>query len=228
MKCDICKAEMKHVVADIHRCPSDGLLSSDLKPNPNIYGEDYHRKHALYANNEINKRLQDCRRGFVEKVLQRKDNLRLLDYGCGSGAFLQSLNGQFVVKNGFDINPYEKFTRTEVLFNDYDVVTMWDVLEHLESPKSFLSALRSKYVFITVPCVGDLNALGLDIENITKWRHYRPNEHLHYFDIGSMESLLEASGYELYGFNYNESEVRKGGKDKNLLSVCGRRVWSII
>jgi len=220
MFCDICHAKMVRFTADLHQCPHDGLISSHLKPNMAIYDKSYHEKHKKYAHSELDAPLQEVRVGFVLKNVPEVERGFILDFGCGSGAFLRALDGHFGHKHGFDINPYEDFPRIDYLLQEYNVVTMWDVIEHLESPSSFLKGIKTDYIFLTTPCIDDIDY----INKMTEWRHYRLREHLHYYNLKSLSALLESCGFTPIDYTYDESTVRRGGGEKNLISICGKRV----
>ncbi len=217
MFCDICHHEMMPFQKDLRRCVKDGLISSVLPPLMELYNQEYAHKHMLYAHSELDIQLQGIRKEFVLKNTLEYDRGEILDFGCGNGIFLKGLDRHFGIKRNFDINPYEGFTRIDFLLCKYDVVTCWDVLEHMESPAGFLRGIDTKYVFITVPNRDDIKNLN----EIQQWRHYRPHEHIHHYNLGSLSALLEACDFKLIEHNYNESKVRVGGGEYNLLSVCG-------
>jgi len=64
-----------------------------------------------------------------------------LDYGCGVGAFVD-----FLEESGFDhVVGYDHFIEAyqdrRVLEEEYDVVTSYDVIEHVDDPQDFLRML---------------------------------------------------------------------------------------
>jgi hypothetical protein len=84
---------------------------------------------------------------------------------------------------------------------------MWDVLEHLPDV-SIIKDLQTKFLAISVPnCVPD-NFIDLEY-----WRHLKPNEHLHHFDITSLKRCLEENGYKYLAHDYGQDEIRKPGED---------------
>jgi hypothetical protein len=48
-----------------------------------------------------------------------------------------------------------------------------------------------------------------------------PEEHVHYFNEKSLRALLESAGYDVNFVDYGESEFRKGGGDKNIITIGG-------
>ena len=78
----------------------------------------------------------------LKRIKQLHPKPSVLDYGCGSGMFVEFLNA-----NGVHAVGYDKFSdkhNAEPLFNEYDIVVMVEVIEHLSSPFSELDHVYSK------------------------------------------------------------------------------------
>lgn len=213
MDCVICKVEMFHQKEDIHWCSSCGLYSSDIPPDTSLYDKSYCVKYQRYERTGFNEKLQEIRHRAVKYYAK---NGRLLDFGCGSGAFINYANQNGFVARGFDINPYSGFTDIGVLFGQYDVVTFWDVLEHLQDPLAVILGLKTKFVFACTP-----NAVFGDIRNIFNWHHYYPGEHVHYFNKKSLEALFKAAGYKVIHQSFDESDVRRSAGSTGILTMGG-------
>ncbi len=219
MKCMTCNSEMAFLKEDLYLCNECSLISSSLSPDNTLYLNDYLLKYQHYKETSIGKDLLKFRIDFVIDNVFEIDRMSILDFGCATGAFVNGCKQYFDESEGFDINPYSKeFNRVENLFNDFDVCTFWDSLEHIKNPKKILKGLSPKYVFICTPSTDDIN-----LKDILTWRHYRPHEHIHLFNEESLRCLLLECGYEVKAISYAESEIRRGGKDKNLITVCAEK-----
>ena len=217
MKCMTCGSEMAFMTSDLYCCNECMLISSSLKPDSTIYLQDYMSKYKHYENTDIGKNILKVRMDMVLGNVDKKDRKKILDFGCATGVFIDECRQYFDKCIGFDINPYSKrFNYIENLFDDFSVCTFWDSLEHIKNPKKVLVGLDPKYVFICTPSTDDI-----ELENILSWRHYRPREHIHLFNEHSLTKFLDECGYKIKDVNYEESSVRRGGKDKNLITVCG-------
>jgi SAM-dependent methyltransferase len=137
----------------------------------------------------------------------------LLDVGCASGAFLRVMHDAGWVGDG--IEPSEsQFLRASKLLGEsssiqqcmlqdallskgYDLITLWDVLEHVTEPVEFLqlaaSHLKTRgYLALNVPRVDSPIAKALG----SRWPLLLA-EHLNYFTIPSLRICGEASGMNL-------------------------------
>ncbi len=99
----------------------------------------------------------------------------ILDYGCGVGWFA-AYKPVNVLVDTFDIMP---IPQTGIQYEHYDMVTMWDVLEHVDwenAPDIGIEEVLKKtnYVATTIPIL----PLGKDFDT---WKHKKDGEHLHRF-----------------------------------------------
>jgi 2-polyprenyl-3-methyl-5-hydroxy-6-metoxy-1,4-benzoquinol methylase len=155
-------------------------------------------------------------RSQLQAVFQiRKSNGRILDVGCGNGAFLAEAKtfGYDVV--GIDSSQAAvtltkerqipavagDFTKAE--FSDhFDFITMWDVIEHLQDPRAFversLELLKpGGFLVIKTPFVGDpafYATLGTG-RLAGVFLQFPP--HVQFFSKSSLNYLLNSTGYQL-------------------------------
>ena len=136
---------------------------------------------------------------------------RLLDVGCGRGAFLDEAR-----KRGWEALGVEPDTTSaeasrelgvEVIHSrleevglpsgSFDAVTLWDVLEHNERPLELLTRIRT-----LLRPEGVLAAQSPNLESRmfrhagAKWDWLSPPDHLLHFTPGSLSLLLEKSGFD--------------------------------
>jgi len=140
----------------------------------------------------------------------------LLDVGCGIGGWLEFINPHFACY-GFDASPLQiqhaakKFpnVRCATSFSSYkgqsggrlpafDLITLWDVLEHLRSPVKFVSELSQAlspegFFFASVPAAAPMaikNRL-LSIGWPKSKFSWNPSEHVSYFSPKTLRLLCE-------------------------------------
>jgi 2-polyprenyl-3-methyl-5-hydroxy-6-metoxy-1,4-benzoquinol methylase len=137
---------------------------------------------------------------------------RVLDVGCGTGAFLTVARGAGYETKGIELSPYASQLGRERLGLDirtgrleelespvpFDVITMWDFLEHISDPVEILRAARrlladDGHLLMTVPNVGSWWARAMG----PRWVGFdKASEHLFYFTEKSLTGMLERAGFE--------------------------------
>ncbi len=141
----------------------------------------------------------------IEKLIPRKGTL--LDVGCAAGFFLKvaqekgwTCSGLEISKDAanFAIEELKIPVIVDTLENanipecSFDVVTSWDVIEHLFNPQLFIEnsykiLKPGGLLVIGTPNIGSL-AYKLRKE---KWYHFKPPEHLFYYNKESLNCLLQ-------------------------------------
>ena len=149
----------------------------------------------------------------IRLLKQFRDGGRLLDFGCSYGGFLNVARFYFDAV-GVEIDPItSRFARDELglrvltkdIFdpsleseNAFDIITMRQVIEHLEDPRAVVNRLRSCLrrdgcIFIECP-----NSKSYSMRILGK--HHAlvlGNEHVNLFSLESMEKLLRECGFEV-------------------------------
>jgi 2-polyprenyl-3-methyl-5-hydroxy-6-metoxy-1,4-benzoquinol methylase len=123
---------------------------------------------------------------------------KVLDYGCGGGAFVKFLREHGYARvHGFDEYSEQYGDRT-VLDQRYDVIVTQDVLEHVAEPWDFLRTLSGLLEPSGVVLIGTPNAEALDLQQPESSVHalHQPY-HRHIFSKQKLLTLGEALGWEL-------------------------------
>jgi SAM-dependent methyltransferase len=100
----------------------------------------------------------------------------------------------------------------------FDLVTMWDVLEHVVDPLELLSEARRKLTQdgLLVIETQDIDSRFARLLG-RSWQHYKHPEHILHFTPGSLERLLARAGFRLEQVTH-----RYGGKYVPLSFVAER------
>lgn len=189
---------------------------------PIAYDQEYL---TYYENlNDRTIKLGYQRMGWLLGLLDRIPE-SVLEIGYGTGTFVEAAQIAGVRKCvGCDIADYPlpdgvEFMNWELaLEQSWDVVAMFDVLEHIPD-LNFLNRLKTKYVVVAVPyCLW--RELGNDDDWFRDWRMLLPNEHLHHFDRESLVAMMQHFGFRCHSLNTFEDGIRlrEGETGPNILS----------
>ena len=139
---------------------------------------------------------------------------RLLDVGCATGEFLLAARARGWQVYGVESSPIGAATARRVPGSEihagtldtadypngyFDVVTMWDVIEHLQSPRRYLQRIAEilrpgGLLSITTPNIRSLSFRLLGVN----WSEIGPNDHLYYFTPRTIARLLDECGFSVY------------------------------
>jgi 2-polyprenyl-3-methyl-5-hydroxy-6-metoxy-1,4-benzoquinol methylase len=201
----------------LRRCTNCELLITSPRPSGDqlekYYVSPAYTSHIGTAKNLIDKIYLSVRKftlkwklSVINKNANASPEKRLFDFGCGTGEFLKvaKLNGWITV--GMEPSSAARQQSDQIIARDikasfnevindakqFDTITLWHVLEHVEDLNTTLQTLKgllqqSGTIFIAVP-------------NHTSWdgKHYQHNwagydvpRHLWHFNMKSMKHLLK-------------------------------------
>lgn len=195
-------------VYQLVRCPSCSLVWLDNPPRPeemgNHYGEDYDR--AIAGGGED----PDHWKGKRDVVLRHKSGGAVLDLGCSSGGFLDSLKGPSWKLYGIEMSePVAQKARArcgaEVFVGDildapfapgsFDAITCFHVFEHLYQPQEVLANvskwLKPGGIFYAI--MPNIDSAGAKIFG-TYWYALELPRHLYHFSPKSLRNVAGAVG----------------------------------
>lgn len=201
----------------IRRCARCGFVFVHPAPpdTRDIYaGEDYFRgthRGFGYINYEEDKiPMEAFERALltrIERLLGRRG--ALLDVGAATGFFLSRAREAGWEVAGIEISPYAAETGRQrgldircgalgdrLFHRRFDVVTLFDVAEHLPDPHAAIRACRDLLVpggllVINTPDTSSFVARLLG----RRWYSFVPPEHLSYFNPRNIELLLRRHGF---------------------------------
>jgi SAM-dependent methyltransferase len=153
----------------------------------------------------------------------------LLEIGSAYGFFLDTVRNEFEFVQGLDITEAgvryarDRFklnvVQADFLTHDFgakkfDVVCMWDTIEHLRAPDLYVEKI-ARYTdsgaLLTVT-TADIESLNARLRG-AQWRMIHPPTHLHYFSAATLTRLLDRYGFDVI---YN----RYGGFYRSLGNVA--------
>lgn len=192
-------------------CQNCGLVFTNPRPNPAAISKYYESQnyisHTNKSNNIINLAYKIVRQYTLSQKLdlikQYSRKQRILDYGCGTGAFLHHCSKKEYQIAGYEPNPTANkqahaLLKTPILSNskqfstpdEYDIITAWHVIEHVHELTQTLKFLRSQlqpkgYMFIALPNLNSYDARKYS----EHWAAFDVPRHLYHFSRKSFTSL---------------------------------------
>lgn len=207
---------------EIVECASCGFRFTAHPPAPDQIGR-YYQSDAYISHTDskkgifntiyqlIRKQAVQSKRKMVCHFSQRKTGM-LLDYGCGTGAFLVEMKSTGWQVQGMEPDPgarsrAEDLTASNIMEPDklstldsasVDVVTMWHVLEHVHALHDTLSQVKrilkeNGLLVVAVP-----NHMSHDARHYGEhWAAYDVPRHLHHFSPSSITHLMKMHGLQV-------------------------------
>lgn len=200
---------------DIVKCRNCKLIyaNTNISKKDIISMYDQPNSALRLIDSEIEK--DDCvRRLNVIKMLIKKSarnkKLRVLDFGTGMSNFMYIAKKKGLDVYGYDLDPniiafHKKNNMKMVDINHikdgyFDVITLFHVLEHIDTPLDLLKILKKKLrkggiIYIDVP-----NGESLEIKLFGEKSPYvdtSKKAHLYYYSLKTLSKILEREGFKV-------------------------------
>lgn len=161
--------------------------------------------------------------GFYLSIIEKYVSPgKMLDIGCGNGHLLEAAKKRGWLVSGYDVDSKSTAATADRLGidvksgdffscsfgQDYDLITMHQVLEHVKDPNRYLSQIRTLlkrdgHFFVAVPNIRSLSnrlkrmfeVMGLRRRGVAKY--YDSEHHVLYFEPKTLTLLLQKHGFEV-------------------------------
>lgn len=198
----------KKNTADIYQCPDCGCLMADIDYTHAQYEAKSYYTMGLQTKEEIENKWGLRWRYLLGRIGRFAGNSRpltLLDVGAGNGYFVFLASTEFGIQaSGLGIHEEEnRFARDVVgvkLINEdiarhrgmYDIVTCFNVIEHVTDPRPFLSALMARVHpgGILVVSTPSPTCIRARVRGLRKWERIDPPHHINLFTKKALRALL--------------------------------------
>ncbi len=150
---------------------------------------------------------------YIKSIQKLKPSGNLLDVGCATGLFMLKAKQAGFNVCGVDVSEYavkiakKRFNKgvikssiERVTFpkQKFDVVVMFDLIEHLKDPRKVLERIRifMKDDGILVINTGDADSFTRRLQG-KDWHYFIPPQHFFYFSRKTLDRLLKESGFQV-------------------------------
>lgn len=206
---------------------------SHTNDNASLFGQVYQRLRDINLKRKLS---------YVNKVFQNSGDV--LDYGCGTGQFLNTLVNDDKSVLGVEINEGAReqaqkyapvFSSISEVQTRLEVITMWHVLEHVYDLRGLLGEFKKRlipggHLIVAVP-----NPESFDAQHYgMHWAAWDVPIHIHHFTQRSVKTLMESEGFSLVDvipMNMDSyyisllSEQYKSGSRKKMLKHWINALW---
>lgn len=215
---------------DVLRCDECGLLqlSEFFHLEENFYenGKMHEGTYDILEDKITNQTWEAWRAVTMEDDLRRTDSLkekcygkRILDFGCGNGGFLKNIRAYAALAVGVELDIQARTKMKEEGIEacsqiedwegyTFDVITMFQVIEHLNNPEEYLKKIYSFLntngsLIIETPNAEDALISLYNCEAFKDFTFW--SEHIMLYNSNNLKKMVCNSGYEVV----NSSQVQR-------------------
>lgn len=249
-KCPVCDSSIlkglkRYSFSHLNRCMNCGFVFAKKIPTEKELQDHYsgYNRHRSVSQFTIKKYNE-----LLFEFVKYKQTGKILDVGCGSGFFMEtaiaygwdchgteySIEAIEFLKAKGHIVYQEPLQVSKNLYESFDVITSFEVIEHLAQPKEHLITIYNLLrpgglLYITTPNFNGVSRYILK----EKWSVISYPEHLNYYTPESLNKMLMKAGFRkkkiitngisvdrlVRHFRKNNQNIRNSGELKPKLQL---------
>lgn len=198
----------------IYRCGNCGVLFTYPQPRidwEDINNERYNSKKDKEAYLGIYDKIYKRARAYISLIKKYKEKGKYLDVGCSYGIYLKAAREAGYAVSGVEIAPHAaKYAKKELKLdvfngtldqakfkkNTFDIVTLYDVLEHVPNIHKFLKEIYRVMKPGGILVIQSPNSQSFAFRILgTKWNWLLVPNHLWHFSYPVLNKILLANGF---------------------------------
>ena len=214
--CPLCNGSELKILFELKKeqfvcCKACDLIHINPKPDSEKILSTYSEEYSYIYRKKESKKLKRANRHVKRIKIRYKKSGRWLDVGCSSGFVIKACLAHGFEGHGLDIDANAvaygrsefglENLKTGTLENTsyptgyFDVISAYDVIEHVENLHSFTAELKrilkpNGLIDLVTP-----NAQHWSVpNNLRLWKEIKPSEHLYYFGKNNLADLLKIHG----------------------------------
>lgn len=158
----------------------------------------------------------------MERIVGAVRGKRVCDVGCSYGLFLDCMKARGAETFGVELSSHQRSVAVNNHPNicprelqdcgypddHFDLVTLWDVLEHLSSPHAFLKEARRvlRRGGFLVACTPNIESVPAALFG-TYWLNFA-RMHFYYFSPKTVTAILHAAGFSVVAIERHKRVIR--------------------
>lgn len=253
MECIVCNSNKQKVVfvefgVDIYKCQNCGHMFSSYSADQyykGYFGDDVSGNDNFWWNEAHQKMYND----FCKKYIISKSG-KLLDIGCGLGFFVKKVNnypnwqtfGYEISETAVDFAKNElklanifcgKAEEANFPKNYFDIITLWDVIEHIPNPDKILNYISSilkedGFLFIHTPNA-NIQLLKTRLKKLihgmkSEIHYLEAKDHINTYTAKSISIVLKRENFKSVKFIHLHPIQSMSGS-KSRLNIFVKNLW---
>lgn len=190
---------------DLMLCPHRGVAyQRDMTKGRMRYDAAYLANYDSYAIGPIADALNRARVAMLMR--HAAAGAAVLDVGAASGRFVREAQAAGFDAKGYDVIPeaVERLQAAQMYAEnarDFDAVTMWDSIEHMDIPELWLRRVnRGALLLAAIPVFEDL-------ARVRESKHYKPGEHFFYWTQQGFVEWMAFYGFRMIEQSSHETDA---------------------
>ena len=217
MKCNYCNSERQEVLhvftnRKILKCCSCGLTFSEI--GSSVLPSRYDSKYSDMIVNDFRLDMphDDYAQRMLDKIEKFKKHGTILDIGSGAGYFLYKAKNRNWNTYGVELTDgnyqFERdrlglkiekkdIEQAELEKDFFDVVTMFDVIEHMKDPAMVLKKVFNSLKEGGILCIETPNIYSIYYRLIGRnWISFSEISHLYFLEQNTLSRILDKTGFK--------------------------------
>lgn len=210
----------------LQKCTNCQFVFTNPRPSEQAIGPyyafDQYLSHTSHSKSLLSSVYRIARNIMLSKKYEmfapylKGKEAQILDYGCGTADFLAFCQSKGMQVTGYEVDeraratalsvngiaPFSPAQLQEIPENNFDIITLWHVLEHIHTLNEQIEFFKSRLkkdgtLIIAVP-----NLVSHDAQKYQeKWAALDVPRHLYHFTPDTLKNLMQR-----YGFDFAEQK----------------------
>jgi 2-polyprenyl-3-methyl-5-hydroxy-6-metoxy-1,4-benzoquinol methylase len=211
---DVTDHSISHETFKLIQCTGCGLIATSPRPDEDTLG-DYYKSEKYISHSGTSKgfvnalylQARNYALGWKHQIINKLyDKKTILDFGCGTGEFLQHVQQKGWTVSGMEPSDMARakaekligkpiFTSEEAITGQHAIVSLWHVLEHIPNPDQTITKLKSAMSESAALIIAVPNCPSHDASYYGEyWAGYDVPRHLWHFNRKAMVLFLRKHG----------------------------------